>query len=244
MTSEQHPATPAIDASIKMPRHADYGRRAAYDAERRAWGGHWYEQSHTAPCLSRALTEDLFDRAVEWSINNLLPLHWRKRAKRPTLVFTRRSHAYCRGDFSRGEPVVAMSGTAKNGLRISSLLHEIAHWCVVGGKPHGQTWQRVYVALVRQFMTNHDADRLEQEFRANACGTAPKKPRRKRRTFAWAYRLDQDSPWMKISPSKLEMTAHDRSLLTDGWNVKLWAIIQGSWKHVEVRAVQVQRTAT
>ena len=40
-----------IAGTASTYRLSDHGRAAAYDAEGRAWGGHWYEDSHTAPRL-------------------------------------------------------------------------------------------------------------------------------------------------------------------------------------------------
>lgn len=179
-----------ISGTVAKPRMNDHGRRAAYDAEGRAFGGFWYEDSCTAPKLTRSDLEEMFDLVVDWCMDNLLS-HLPGRKRRPVLVWTKRSNDVCWGDFRSANPRIGMTSVQRNGMRISCLLHEIAHWCVVGGKPHGKVWQAVFVTLVREFMGDHDADRLAAEFSAT-----PVKKRRKRKTFQWSYRAE-DGVWMR-----------------------------------------------
>lgn len=222
-------------------RLADHGRAAAYDAEARAWGGSWYEDAHTSPTLAWEDFKEIYGLAVDWAIDNLLPEQYRRAARRnrPTLRQNTRRHDFAVGSFMRGGSYISVAVKARNGLRLSSLLHEVAHWCVEGGKPHGAAWKSAYVSLVREFCGDADADRLEAEFFEKP---APKRKRRPRRTYSWAYKTE-DGVWMRCKRKDIEFddtwseTYAKAGYVAEGW-------LRSNGRHVRVHAEEVNREMT
>ena len=189
------------DLSVQSPeRLRDTGRRAAYDQEARAFGGHWFKSSCTSPKLSDADLREMFDMAIEWGIENLLSPQYRMRARivRPKLIRSQRRHDYCKGSFMRPQSVISMTANHVHAGRLNCLLHEVAHWFIHGGTPHGKGWKRCYVELVREFMGERDATRLAGEFgllprsHPQARTVDPERSRRAkaRKTYLWEWSAD------------------------------------------------------
>ena len=220
-----------IKHSTTLPRKRDNGRSLAYRAEDSAFGGPWHTNQCTAPVLNWRDAQDLIEMALDWAVENLLPDSWKARAVRPQVRRSNAGNAYCRGDFRGfGWETALVFGRNPLILRASVILHEVAHWCVAGGAPHGDAWQQTYVSLVREFMGDAYADPLAESF-----NNKPVTVRRQRRTYTWEIEIGPS--WEKVKASNIEFDdSSAREDIVDGYPRKCWVLYKGNWGRYNVRA--------
>lgn len=232
-------ARTAIAESATKLRENDRGRRSAYDAEGRAFGGFWYEDSCTSPKLGHADLREMFEMVVDWAIENLIPegLQGRAQRNRPKLEENNRRYDFCRGSFKSPGGIISMNVRERNAGRLSCLLHEVAHWCIFGGKPHGRGWQRCFVELVREFMGKDDGYRLAREF-----GHLPMDPpvgrpmRAPRRSFLWSYSDNDGLTWHACKRKDLKFhDGFDEEWAKSGNVCQGW-LVGPFWKEIQIRA--------
>lgn len=231
--------------SIDQWRLPDRGRSRSYDAEARAFGGFWYEDSCIGPKFSSwSELEEMFEMAVDWASENILPTMGRLPV-RPTLHRTGKNHDYCSGDFRSGAPRISMSWTQKHSMRVHCLLHEVAHWCVVGGVPHGDAWKRAYVALVYEFMGTEYGNRLSTAFGfSDISNVVPTEKRRTRATYIWEVLSVSDGveTWTPVKRKDLDMTHNDDLRAKHGYQVLAYLKTPNgsghAWKSKTVRATK------